>query len=105
MTLPVLTFGGAGMFRMGVRSIALRTASIDLLLGLSTLGTVALSIANLVRGEPHVYFDAAAMLGTLRLAGPLIETRVGPNATAALRASKALAPEAAAEGERDGGGA
>src|SRR3546814_9462895 len=67
MTLPVLTFGGAGMFRMGVRSIALRTASIDLLLGLSTLGTVALSIANLVRGEPHVYFDAAAMLVTLRL--------------------------------------
>src|SRR3546814_7327987 len=49
MTLPVLTFGGAGMFRMGVRSIALRTASIDLLLGLSTLGTVALSIANLDR--------------------------------------------------------
>src|SRR3546814_1142569 len=35
MTLPVLTFGGAGMFRMGVRSIALRTASIDLLLGMS----------------------------------------------------------------------
>src|SRR3546814_8183391 len=65
------------MFRMGVRSIALRTASIDLLLGLSTLGTVALSIANLVRGEPHVYFDAAAMLVTLRLAGHLIETRIG----------------------------
>src|SRR3546814_12036513 len=80
MTLPVLTFGGAGMFRMGVRSIALRTASIDLLLGLSTLGTVALSIANLVRGEPHVYFDAAAMLVTLRLAGQLIETRVRANA-------------------------
>src|SRR3546814_2290894 len=83
------------MFRMGVRSIALRTASIDLLLGLSTLGTVALSIANLVRGEPHVYFDAAAMLVTLRLAGQLIETRVRANATAALQAIEALAPESA----------
>src|SRR3546814_14520995 len=89
------------MFRMGVRSIALRTASIDLLLGLSTLGTVALSIANLVRGEPHVYFDAAAMLVTLRLAGQLIETRVRANATAALQAIEALAPESARRGDED----
>lgn len=101
MTLPVLTFGGAGMFRMGVRSITLRTASIDLLLGLSTLGTVALSIANLVRGEPHVYFDAAAMLVTLRLAGQLIETRVRANATAALQAIEALAPETARRVDED----
>src|SRR3546814_11135681 len=89
------------MFRMGVRSIALRTASIDLLLGLSTLGTVALSIANLVRGEPHVYFDAAAMLVTLRLAGQLIETRVRANATAALQAIEALAPESARRVDED----
>src|SRR3546814_4456194 len=86
---------------MGGRSIALRTAGIDLLLGLSTLGTVELSIATLVRCEPHVYFDAAAMLVTLRLAGQLIETRVRANATAALKAIEALAPESARRVDED----
>src|SRR3546814_12469197 len=80
LTLPVLTFGGAGMFRMGVRSIALRTASIQLLPGLSTLGTVALSLAKLARGEPPAPFAAAAMVVTLRLAGNLPDTGVHAHA-------------------------
>ena len=69
LVAPAIGFAGASLLRMGFQSLRMRVASIDLLLMISVASAIILSIINLSRGRSDVYFDAAAMLVTLRLLG------------------------------------
>src|SRR3546814_12267300 len=64
---------------MGLRSLSLRSYSIDTLIAGGVLGAILISVLQLSRGSTTVHFDAAAMLLVLRLTGQWIETRVRAN--------------------------
>src|SRR3546814_1095737 len=80
---------------MGLRSLSLRSYSIDTLIAGGVLGAILISVLQLSRGSTTVYFDAAAMLLVLRLAGQWIETRVRANSIASLIELESAAPETA----------
>ena len=92
--LPVL-LAGSRLFEMGWRSVRMVTPGIDALIAISAGGATLLSVANLLRGNPIVYFDAATMLVTLRLLGQVVEIRIRGSAIEALRTMEALSPELA----------
>ena len=71
------------------------TPGMDALIAISAGGATLLSVANLLRGNPFVYFDAATMLVTLRLLGQVVEIRMRGSAIEALRTMEALSPELA----------
>src|SRR3546814_5870696 len=66
--VPVLVAGRA-ILAMGLRSLSLRSYSIDTLIAGGVLGAILISVLQLSRGSTTVYFDAAAMLLVPRLTG------------------------------------
>lgn len=92
--VPVLVAGRA-ILAMGLRSLSLRSYSIDTLIAGGVLGAILISVLQLSRGSTTVYFDAAAMLLVLRLTGQWIETRVRANSIASLIELESAAPETA----------
>ena len=95
LSAPVIGWAGAPLLEMALRAAWMRSASIDLLIGISVASAVLASIAMLVAGSSHVYFDAAVMLVSLRLLGQWVEARLRSDALAAIRTIEALAPETA----------
>lgn len=86
LALPVVFWSGAGIFWMALRSIRLRAPGMDLLIALGAGGAFALSVASLVAGSSHVYFDTATMLITLLLVGRLLDAITRRGALDALKA-------------------
>ncbi|SDH03136.1 heavy metal translocating P-type ATPase [Pelagibacterium luteolum] len=94
LALPVI-WAGRGIFWMALRSIRLRTPSMDLLIAVGSAGAFAASVAALAHGSSHVYFDTATMLVTLLLAGRLLDTATRRSTIEALNALQSSSPETA----------
>ncbi|MBN9670241.1 heavy metal translocating P-type ATPase [Roseibium aggregatum] len=94
LALPVL-WAGRGIFWMAARSLRLRTPGMDLLIAVGSLGAVTISIAALVHGSSHVYFDTATMLVTLLLVGRLLDAITRRSTIEALTALQSSTPETA----------
>ncbi len=74
MTAPVVFYGGFPILRSAWHGLRLKTVSMDTLIAISTLAAFFYSVAEMLRGSVHLYFDTAAMLVTIVLFGRSIET-------------------------------
>ena len=86
LTTPVVLWAGLPFHRAAWRSLRHGTATMDTLVSIGTLAAWAWSTAALVRGDGELYFEVAAVVTTLILAGRYLEGRAKRRAGAALRA-------------------
>ncbi len=95
LATPVQFGVGWRYYRGGWAAIRARTGNMDLLVALGTSAAYGLSLWNLAKGNPHLYFEASAAVITLILFGKHMEARAKRSATAAIRALMALRPDTA----------
>ncbi|HEY3480233.1 MAG TPA: copper-translocating P-type ATPase, partial [Streptomyces sp.] len=88
LAAPVVTWGAWPFHRAAAVNLRHATATMDTLISLGVVASVAWSIYALVFGESHhhLYFEVAAAVTTFILAGRYFETRSKRRAGAALRA-------------------
>jgi heavy metal translocating P-type ATPase len=86
LSTPVVLLLGRPLLRRSQRSLRERRLSMDLLVAAGAAAAYALSIVNLVRGRPGVYFDSATSALVLTTLGRYLE------ASARARASRVIAP-------------
>ena len=100
LALPVQLIAGARFYKGAYASLRGGLANMDVLVALGTSSAFALSLFNLSNGGP-LYFESAAVVITLILAGKWMERRAKRSTTQAIEALTALRPELARV-ERDG---
>lgn len=100
LATPVVFWCGGHFFSAAWKQLKHRTCGMDTLVALSTGVSYLFSLFNLVfpsfwtgRGiEPHLYFEASAMVVTFVLAGRLLEDRAKRRTTSAVRKLIGLRP-------------
>ncbi|MCB1876132.1 MAG: copper-translocating P-type ATPase [Chromatiales bacterium] len=92
---------GGRFYKGAIAALRGGSGNMDVLVVLGTSAAWGLSMYNLVRGVPELYFEASAMVMTLVLLGKWLEGRARRRAGEAIRALSELRPETAAV-ERDG---
>ncbi|MBB87799.1 MAG: copper-translocating P-type ATPase [Xanthomonadales bacterium] len=95
LAVPVIAYSGSGFYRMAWRSLRVRAPGMDAMISLAVLAASLISLANLWRGVPVVYVDAAVMLITFQLIARLTDFRVRRQANDAIRGLLELAPDRA----------
>lgn len=100
VTTPVVFYTGWPFLAGGWRSLKNRTPGMDLLVSLGVLAAYAYSLYALAVGA-EVYFDSAAMIVTLVLAGRLFESTARRKASAGVDRLFRLAPDTARRLEGD----
>ena len=91
---PVVLYAGGPFFASAVRSALRRTPNMDLLIALGVGSAYGYSLWALFAGR-EVYFDTAAMIVTLILAGRLFEGAARRRAAAGIDRLLRLAPDVA----------
>ncbi|MET8853781.1 heavy metal translocating P-type ATPase [Amycolatopsis sp. NPDC004625] len=88
LAAPVVTWGAWPFHRAAAVNLRHATATMDTLISLGVVASVAWSLSALVfgAGHHHLYFEVAAAVTTFILAGRYFETRSKRRAGAALRA-------------------
>jgi len=71
----VLVYGGYPIFQRARTGIAAAALGMEVLIAVGTLSAYFFSVANLLQGGLHLYFDTAAMLITLVLLGKHLEQK------------------------------
>jgi len=92
LTLPVVLYAGAGFFTAAWSALRHRSANMNSLIALGTGTAFLYSALQTVRGGREVYFEAAAAIIALVLAGRLLEARARARAGAAIRGLMDLEP-------------
>jgi Cu+-exporting ATPase len=103
LATPVQLVLGWRFYRAAWSALRAGSANMDVLVALGTSAAYGLSIYSLGRyclagssgSEPHLYFEASAMVITLVLLGKWLETRAKRQTTDAIRALQALRPSSA----------
>ncbi|MFZ5521505.1 MAG: heavy metal translocating P-type ATPase [Pseudomonadota bacterium] len=99
LATPVQFGLGARFYRAGWKALRAGTGNMDLLVALGTTAGYGLSVYLLLTAsghhEPHLYFEASAVVITLVLLGKWLETRAKRRTTEAIRALNALRPDTA----------
>jgi Cu+-exporting ATPase len=100
LATPVQFWLGARFYRAGWAALKAGTGNMDLLVALGTSAGYGLSVWQMAFGEvhhgqPHLYFEASAVVITLILMGKWLEARAKRQTTAAIRALQALRPATA----------
>lgn len=95
LATPVQFWLGARFYRAGWHALRARSGNMDLLVALGTSAGYGLSVYNLLRGSPELYFEASAAIVTLILLGKFLEARAKRQTTQAIRALQALKPTTA----------
>jgi Cu2+-exporting ATPase len=73
LATPVVVYSARPIFNLAWRGLRNRWIRMETLLAIGILAAYAYSAAQAFRGETHLYFDTAAAIVTLVLAGKLIE--------------------------------
>ncbi|WP_298063360.1 heavy metal translocating P-type ATPase [uncultured Rikenella sp.] len=110
LTIPVLFVFGCSFYLTGWRQVRHGRANMDTLVALSTAIAFLFSLFNtffpqvwIERGlEPHVYYEAAAMIVAFVLLGKLLEERAKGSTSSAIRKLMGLQPKSARLVEADG---
>lgn len=110
LTVPVLFVFGRSFYATGWRQARHGKANMDTLVALSTSIAFLFSLFNTLfpqvwyeRGlEPHVYYEAAAMIVAFVLLGKLLEERAKGSTSSAIRKLMGLQPKTARLVEADG---
>ncbi|MFT4190044.1 MAG: heavy metal translocating P-type ATPase [Comamonas sp.] len=99
LATPVQFVLGARFYRAGWHAARAGTGNMDLLVAVGTTAGWVLStwlwITSAPGTQPHLYFEASAVVITLVLLGKWLEARAKHQASAAIRALHALRPETA----------
>ncbi len=99
LATPVQLWIGRRFHLGAVAALRARTANMDTLVSLGTWAAYLFSVWTLLAAPaghaPHLYFEAAAVIVTLVLAGKALEARAKRSASAALRELMALRPATA----------
>jgi Cu+-exporting ATPase len=103
LATPVQLVLGWRFYRAAWSALRAGSANMDVLVALGTSAAYGLSLYSLGRyclagsngHEPHLYFEASAMVITLVLLGKWLETRAKRQTTDAIRALQALRPSSA----------
>ncbi|HNM42315.1 heavy metal translocating P-type ATPase [Plasticicumulans sp.] len=92
----IVLFGyGQRFYRGAWHALRAGSGTMDTLIALGTTAAYGLSLWLWARGEPHLYFEAAAVIVALVLLGKVLEARARAGTGAALRELAALRPETA----------
>ena len=92
---PVVVFGGAPFYSAAWTALRHRSANMNSLISLGTGAAFLYSLFETLRGGHHVYYEAAASIVTLILAGRTLEARARRSASAAIRGLMDLQPPVA----------
>ena len=101
LAAPVQFWLGARFYRAGWHAARAGTGNMDLLVALGTSAAFGLSLwlwwrwaagPHAGHGQPHLYFEASAVVIALVRLGKWLETRARRQATAAIRALQQLRP-------------
>ena len=96
LATPVQFGLGARFYKAGWGAVKARSGNMDLLVSLGTSAAYGLSLYQwLALGEPHLYFEAAAVVIVLVRLGKWLESRAKRQTTEAIRALQALRPDTA----------
>ncbi|MCS4511717.1 heavy metal translocating P-type ATPase [Xylophilus ampelinus] len=99
LAAPVQFWLGARFYRAGWHAVRAGAGNMDLLVALGTSAAFGLSLWLWWRAapgmDPHLYFEASAVVITLVLLGKWLEARAKRRTTAAIRALQALRPATA----------
>jgi Cu+-exporting ATPase len=95
LAAPVQFWLGARFYRAGWKALRAGSGNMDLLVALGTSAAFGLSLVLWARGDPHLYFESAAVVITLVIFGKWLEARAKKRTLAALDALRALWPQTA----------
>jgi P-type Cu+ transporter len=95
LTLPVIFYSGAPFYTAAWRALRHRAANMNTLIALGTGAAFLYSLLTTVRGGHEVYFEAAAVIVALILAGRTLEARARRRASEAIRRLASLQPPTA----------
>ena len=98
LATPVQFILGARFYKAAWKAIRAGSGNMDLLVALGTSAGYGLSLylwATADHHEPHLYFEASAVVIALVLLGKYLESRAKRQTSAAIRALEALRPERA----------
>ncbi len=103
LTIPVLLIFGAPFYAGAWKQLHLRSSNMDTLVALSTSIAFAFSVFNtffpdfwISRGlEPHIYYEASAVIIAFVLTGKLMEEHAKGNTSTAIRKLMKLQPKTA----------
>jgi Cu+-exporting ATPase len=95
LAAPLQFWLGARFYRAGWRALRAGTGNMDLLVALGTSAAFGLSLVQWLRGEHHLYFEAAAVVIAFVLLGRFLEHRAKRATGAAITALLALRPRTA----------
>jgi Cu+-exporting ATPase len=100
LATPVQFWLGARFYRAGWKALRAGTGNMDLLVALGTTAGYGLSVYEMIAApaqgrEPHLYFEASAVVITLVLLGKWLESRAKRRTADAVRALMDLRPETA----------
>ncbi len=104
LTIPVQFGLGARFYKAAWKAVRAGAGNMDLLVSIGTTAAFALSVYQLIayeygahagHGQPHLYFESAAVIITLVLLGKYLESRAKGQTAQAIRALQALRPERA----------
>jgi len=95
LATPVQFWLGWRFYRAGGMALRAGTGNMDLLVALGTSAAFGLSLLLWARGDPHLYFESAAVIITLVMFGKWLEARAKKRTLAALDALRALWPQTA----------
>jgi Cu+-exporting ATPase len=95
LAAPVQFWLGWRFYRAGWMALRAGTGNMDLLVALGTSAAFGLSLVLWARGDPHLYFESAAVVITLVMFGKWLEARAKRRTLAALDALRALWPQTA----------
>ena len=86
LTTPIQLYVGWPFLREAVKRARRLTANMDTLIAIGTLAAYLFSIVQLVRGQPELYFESAALIIAFLVLGRYFEARAKSRAGKAIRA-------------------
>jgi Cu+-exporting ATPase len=95
LTLPVILYAGAPFYTAAWSALRHGSANMNSLIALGTGAAFLYSVGETIRGGHEVYFEAAAAIIALVLAGRMLEGRARAKASAAIRKLMELQPPTA----------
>ncbi|AXO86968.1 Cu(2+)-exporting ATPase [Pseudomonas parafulva] len=99
LSTPVQFILGARFYKAAWKAVRAGAGNMDLLVGLGTSAGYGLSLYQWAQApagmEPHLYFEASAVVIALVLLGKYLESRAKRQTASAIRALEALRPERA----------
>ncbi len=92
MASIVLFYGGYPIYRRTLSGVVAAAAGMETLITLGAFSAYLYSVANLISGSIHLYFDTVSMLITLVLLGKALETKAKGEIREGLEAILSLRP-------------